>query len=234
MWSGLGVGARLAAAGILATALASSGVARADDEDDAEATEEVAPPEAATPAPSPNEDIEAEVDEAPAPATSQCSPAPSEQPDDTVLIPSKHAARYGRRPLRPLPSPATYRPAMVRQSTGLMAAGIVFTSLGTISAIVGGALLASAHREDHYTFFSSHSSYDNPTNDNFASSYRSDWVSNDQEADRLRRAGTASLLVGLTAVALGIPFIAVGAKKVPARTIEGSIGPTGGTLLVHF
>ena len=231
-WKALGVGARIAAAGIVATAVATGGVARADDDPEEDESAEAAPPgevpSAPVAAPAPEEDIEAEVDEAPAEAQA-AQAAPPEQDPSSVLIPSKHAAKFGRRPLSPLPAPESYRPAMQRRSPGLMATGIVFTSLGAITAVVGGALLASAHREEqeHRVIWAE------PT---VSGSRQMSYSGFDRDpgAEQMRKAGMASLLVGLTAVGLGIPFIAIGARRVPTRSVECAVGPSGGSVTVHF
>jgi hypothetical protein len=249
--SSFGFGARLVAAGMLAGLLASSGVARADEEDDAEAVDDAAP-ELVAPDVSADEDIEADVDdsavEPAAPPVAQPAPrSPAATPEtevpDTVLLPSKYGARHGRRPLRPLPDPKTYRynpAAWERNSPGMMAGGIVLITLGSVTALAGAAMLASGAARDSVSSVHAWSPSSGSTSSSYYYTSYTEDLDNHRQREQLTRAGAACLGVGLvSAIAIGIPLTVVGARKVPKRgtpwqNVEAAVGPTGGTVLVHF
>ncbi len=246
------MGARLAAAGLLAAAMATPGIARADDQDDAEAVDEAAP-EVSAPDVSADEDIEADVDDTAAepqaapPAQPAPAPAPAAQPQaqipETVLLPSKHGARHGRRPMRPLPDPMSYRykaGAWERNSPGMMAGGIVLITLGSVTALAGAAMLASGASHDSVSEVHGWGGGTTTAPNYYYTGYTSDMAEDHHMREQLTRAGAVCVGVGLvSAIAIGIPLTVVGARKVPKRpnawqNVEAAVGPTGGTLAVHF
>jgi hypothetical protein len=231
---------RLVCSGIVASALGICAPAVAQ-EHDAQAQDEWYEPEAdpsGEAAPHEGYDIEAELEEEARRANEPDAPTEPSEPTEpsgsdasSVLLPSKHAAKYGRRPLAPLVPAESYRPKLQRRSPGMMAAGIALTSLGGVTALVGGALLAtSANQRSHDDLVSygwETDSWNDRSIDDSGSSH---------DAKSLHRAGTGTLLVGLGALAAGIPLIVVGARKIPlyADSASLTLSPTGGVLRVSF
>jgi hypothetical protein len=111
---------------------------------------------------------------------------------------------------------------MRRNNPGMMAAGIVLTCVGAVGAIVGVSLISSSQE---------HIDYDQCSGNVCPQS------AVQPEDEEMRNAGIAVALSGVAFIAVGIPLIAVGARKVPlegppeARLI---VTPGGGALKMTF
>lgn len=101
---------------------------------------------------------------------------------------------------------------MRRHSTGMMVGGIVMTSLSPIPLFV--AMVGSIAK----TSCESSSEID-------VSGYRSA-----SDCSGYEETVYGGLLVGAALLAVGIPMIVIGAKKVPVATVNGFLTPHGGGL----
>src|SRR5258706_14487371 len=105
----------------------------------------------------------------------------------------------------PPPPPVVSKPPMRRHSKGMMAGGIVLTSLAPVALLV--SLVASA--EKSVCSATDYASYDSTTG-----TYS--YMPNGNNCDDYDKTIYGGLIAGLVFVGAGIPMIVIGAKKEPA------------------
>jgi hypothetical protein len=140
-------------------------------------------------------------------ATARQAPTPS--PAGMVLI---------------TPPPAPAKPEYRRRSKGMMAGGIVMLSLGAISALTGGLVLAVC----------STGACDESTSDGYFDENGNYIEGESTGSSDANTVGAGLLLVGLGGIGGGIALTVIGAKKVPVQpevrkasaTPELLLGPT--------
>jgi hypothetical protein len=152
-----------------------------------------------------------------APATPRAGDLPEPPPPEPAPVAVDPASAggfsYGVAP----PDPST-EPRTRRRSTGMMVAGIVLGGLGAVSAIYGGAVLASDGNQCL------------PFAD-----------AKDCEATDPETAGAVMMIAGGALIATGIPLLILGSREVevepsprPAPAAWLAVGPTSATLRVQF
>jgi hypothetical protein len=137
----------------------------------------------------------------PAPVSPPLPPPPA-----TGYAPYGYAP-YGYAPYAPV---APREPEMKRRSTGLMAGGIVVTSLGALTALAGGIVYAGATKYELVDC--------GIPDVSCATAERRD-------DSAQQTAGMITMIGGIAMIGAGIPMIIIGAKKVPVTTAQVQVGP---------
>lgn len=104
----------------------------------------------------------------------------------------------------PLPPPVPKE----RNSTGMMVTGIVLTGVGVVGLLSGAILYSAANTQQTYDSLDCISS---------------EYCNYDDHEDE-KVAGVALMIAGGAAIAVGIPLLVIGARKVPVRGGAGAPG----------